>query len=178
MKENEEIVRGGWWWVLGLVALMHLAGALVGWDSERLPGNEFRQTHTAITAYFIQQDSDFSLRYPTPLLGKPWSVPYEFPLYQWTVVGFSNLTGYPLVQSGRLITLLCFYAMLPALAWLVRRFTGSGRATLLTLIFTLTCPLYVFYARAFLIDLMALAAAMWYARCLVPCLEAERRSWR
>jgi len=47
-----------------------------GWASERLVGNEYRQTHTAITAYFIQQDRDFSLAYPTPLLGKPWSVPY------------------------------------------------------------------------------------------------------
>ena len=60
-------------------------GIAGGWRNRSLPGNAFRQTQTAITALFVQREHDFALAYPTPVLGKPWSVPFEFPLYQWTV---------------------------------------------------------------------------------------------
>ncbi len=51
----------------------------VGWKHANLPGQEFRQAQTAISAYFIKQEHNFSLAYPTPVLGKPWSAPFEFP---------------------------------------------------------------------------------------------------
>ena len=41
----------------------------------------------------------FRLAYETPVLGKPWSIPMEFPLYQWTVVVVSDLTGIALLAS-------------------------------------------------------------------------------
>src|SRR5690349_527626 len=45
----------------GLCLLFHLRGTSVGWQSQQMPGNEFRQSQTAITAYYVQQDNDFSL---------------------------------------------------------------------------------------------------------------------
>ena len=68
-------------------------GATLGWKSLNLPGCEFRQTQTAVSAFFIQREHNFSLAYPTPVLGKPWSIPLEFPLYQWTVVVVSDGLG-------------------------------------------------------------------------------------
>ena len=64
----------------------HLWGVSVGWQSKALPGVEFRQAQTAHSTFWIEATHDFSPAYPTPVLGKPWSVPMEFPLYQWTVV--------------------------------------------------------------------------------------------
>ncbi|MES1168509.1 MAG: hypothetical protein ABUL61_05000, partial [Oleiharenicola lentus] len=45
----------------------HFCGALVGWESRSLPGVEFRQAQTALTAYWIKADNNFSLAYPTPV---------------------------------------------------------------------------------------------------------------
>ena len=86
----------------------HFRGALVGWQSRNLPGVEYRQAQTAISAFYINQEDNFSLAYPTPVLGKPWSIPLEFPLYQWTVVSVSRVTGLSLTKAGRAVSLACF----------------------------------------------------------------------
>ncbi len=157
-------------WLVGLflcAAGFHLWGVTHGWHHASLAGNEFRQTHTAVSAYYIQRDHDFSLAYPTPVMGKPWSVPSEFPLYQWTVVGASNTTHLPLQESGRLVSALCFYLALPALYLLLRNLGLRPVLCLVPLSLVLACPLYILYARAFLIETMALMFGLWYAVALV-----------
>ncbi len=154
--------------------LFHGWGARVGWNNLNLPGCEFRQTQTAISAYFIQREHNFSLAYPTPVLGKPWSIPMEFPLYQWTVVGLSNATGLPLTQAGRTVSLACFYAALPAFYLLLGRLGLPWMRRLVVLSFLLCCPLYVFYSRAFLIETMAWMFGAWFLAGYV--FAVERRS--
>ena len=61
----------------------------VSWRSSGLIGQEFRQTQTAISCLFTQRDG-YKIAYPTPVLGKPWSAPMEFPLYQWAVAAWAN----------------------------------------------------------------------------------------
>jgi hypothetical protein len=148
-----------------------------GWWHANLPGHEFRQTQTAISAAFIQREHNFSPAYPTPILGKPWSVPFEFPLYQWTVVAASNATGLPITQAGRLVSILCFYLTLPALYLLLRRLKVAPAHCLVALSFVVLCPLYVFYARAVLIETMALMFGCWYAVTLPLALEKRRLGW-
>ena len=160
--------------LLGLLA-WHAWAVSVGWGNLNLPGNEFRQTQTAISAYFIQQDRDFSLAYPTPVLGKPWSIPMEFPLYQWAVVGLSDATGLSLTAAGRAVSATCFYLFLPALMLLLRRLGQTATARLLVLGLILTSPVYIFFARAFLIETMALMFGAWYLAALVEA--RARRSW-
>ncbi len=156
------------------LGVFHFWGATVGWKSLNLPGAEFRESQTAISAYYIQQNHDFSLAYPTPVLGKPWSVPMEFPLYQWTVVGLSNATGLDLTMAGRTVSLACFYLTLPAIFLLLGRLGLARPQRWLALGFVLTCPLYIFFARAFLIETMALMFSAWF---LVAFLRAvEQRS--
>ena len=60
--------------------LAHIFFATFNWRSGFLPGHEFRQTHTALIAYYIDKENNFSVPYSTPLFGKPWAVPMEFPL--------------------------------------------------------------------------------------------------
>ena len=148
-----------------------------GWRHANLPGYEFRQTQTAISAAFIQREDNFSLAYPTPVLGKPWSVPFEFPLYQWTVVVTSNATGLPITQSGRLVSIVCFYLTLPALYLLLRRLKVAPAHCLVVLSFVVLCPLYIFYARSVLIETMALMFGCWYAVTLPLALEKRRPGW-
>jgi hypothetical protein len=160
-----------------LALVFNLWGVSTGWKHINLPGYEFRQTQTAISALFIQREHNFSLAYPTPVLGKPWSIPFEFPLYQWTTVVVSNTTGWPLVEAGRLVSAFCFYLGLPALAGLLRRLGAPGPHRLVVLSLVLTSPLYVYYTRAILIETMALMFGLWYLYALVESLERRSIPW-
>ncbi len=153
----------------------HAWGATVGWITLNLPGCEFRQTQTAISAFFIRQEHNFSLAYPTPVLGKPWSIPLEFPLYQWTVVGVADGLKMPLTQAGRAVSLACFYLTLPALYGLLARIGLARSRRLLVLGLVVTCPLYIYYARAFLIETMALMFGAWFLLGYVRAVE--KRNW-
>jgi hypothetical protein len=171
---RHELIAPG---VFAILLVFHIWGVMAGWQSRSLPGNEFRQAQTAISALFIQRENNFSLAYPTPVLGAPWSVPFEFPLYQWSVVLVSNVTGVPLIQSGRAVSVICFYLCLPAL-WLLLRRIGVpifGRWLILGL--TLTCPLYIFYTRAVLIETMALMFSLWFLYALVVAVERRSVGW-
>ena len=154
-----------------------LWGVGVGWRSLNLPGCEFRQTQTAVSAFFIQKEHNFSLAYPTPVLGKPWSIPMEFPLYQWTVVGVSNTTGMALTQAGRAVSAVCFYLGLPALYLLLGRLGLPRSRRLLALGFILCCPLYIYYSRSFLIETMAVMFGAWFMLAYVRAVEQRRVGW-
>lgn len=161
------------------VALLiaHVGFSLVGTSHGFLAGQEFRQTQTAISALFIQREHNFSLAYPTPILGKPWSVPMEFPLYQWTVVAVSNLTHLPLAPSGRLVSLACFYLTLPGLLLCLRRLAVQPAHRWIALSIVLLGPLYVFYSRAFLIESMALMASIWFIAAFLEAMESRHTAW-
>lgn len=160
-----EILRTERWLAVVFFAAalaFHFWGVQVGWQSKNLPGGEFRQAQTAISSYWIKEDRDFSLAYPTPILGKPWSVPMEFPLYQWTTVVVSDLTHWSLTKAGRAVSIGCFYLLLPAVFLLLRRWSVAPARRWLILAMLLTCPLYVFYSRAVLIETMALMFSVWF----------------
>lgn len=172
--------RAETWFVLALLAAclgFHLWGVRVGWTSRNLPGIEFRQAQTALSAYHIQKDDDFSLAYPTPVLGKPWSIPMEFPLYQWTVVAVSNATGLGLTKSGRLVSIVCFYLCLPAVYLLLGRVRVAPIRRLGAIALLLTCPLYVFYVRGFLIETMALMFSLWFWFAFMKAVERRSVPW-
>ena len=161
------------------VALLvfNLWGLSIGWSSSALPGNEFRQSQTAQSTLFIQREKNFSLAYPTPVLGKPWSIPMEFPLYQWTVAAVSSVTGQPLIQAARWVSALCFYLTLPAIWLLLKRIPLNPTQRLITLSLVLTCPLYIFYARGFLIETMALMFSVWFLQGFVAAVEQRGPFW-
>lgn len=157
--------------------LFNLWGVSVGWESRNLPGVEFRQAQTALSAHFIQLENDFSPAYPTPVLGKPWSVPMEFPLYQWTVVAVSNLTGLELTKAGRLVSIGCFYLTLPAIFLLLGRMKVAAGRRWWVLAVVLTCPLYIFYSRAFLIETMAMMFSFWFWVAFEEAVERHELRW-
>ena len=101
----------------------------------------------------------------------------EFPLYQWTVVGVSNATGLELTQSGRLVSLLCFYLMLPFLYLLLGRLGLPWWSRLVVLGPVVGCPLYIFYGRAFLVETMALWLALVFLWAYLNTVERGRWGW-
>lgn len=163
---------------LFVVALgFHAWGMTVGWGSKNLPGVEYRQAQTALSAYWIKQENNFSLAYPTPVLGQPWSVPMEFPLYQWTVVVTGKVTGWGLTKAGRAVSIGCFYLTLPALFLLLGRWGVAQGRRWLVLALVVSCPFYIFYARAFLIETMALMFAVWFWVAFERAVITRRYDW-
>lgn len=155
----------------------HFWGITVGWTSRALPGVEFRQAQTAHSTFWIKAERNFSLAYPTPVLGKPWSIPMEFPLYQWTVVAVSDVTNWSLTKSGRAVSIACFYLGLPAIFLLLRRWAVPAGRRWLVLSVVVSCPLYIFYTRAFLMETMALMFSLWFWVGFERAVTARSKAW-
>jgi len=169
------------WPLIGIFCaalIAHVYFATFNWKSAFLPGHEFRQTQTALVTYYIDQQDNFSLRYETPVFGKPWvALPLEVPIYEWGVVWLSRATGLPHFKSARSITLTCFYLALPALYLVLGRMGLPRPRRLLILALVLACPVYIYYSRAFLIDSMELMCCAWFLYCYLRMMDERRWSW-
>jgi hypothetical protein len=114
----------------------------------------FRQTQTALSVYWLVHGSHW-LAYETPVLGAPWPVPFEFPLYQWIVAVLVKV-GAPIDPAGRLVSFIFYVATL----WPMHVFFRAARlgriASLSTAILFMTAPLYLYYSRTFMIESCAL----------------------
>lgn len=158
--------------------VFHLYSVTSNWTIPFMAGHEFRQAQTAITSYYIDQQNNFSLLYEVPIFGKPWiSILLEVPVYEWSVVLASRFTGLSHLLAARSISLACFYLTLPALYLLLGRFTPSRPRRLLVLALVLTCPVYIFYSRAFLMDSMVLMCCTWFLLGFVRTMTERRWSW-
>lgn len=144
-----------------LVLGAHIWCSLQGWTNAPVDGHEFRQTQTAISIRYLAREG-LRVDYPTPLLGKPWSIPLEFPLYQNAAALLVRLTGLPVEQAARTVGLLFFYLTLPALHLLAGRLSLPPHRRLLVLACVLASPLYLFYQRTVLIESTALCLGLWF----------------
>lgn len=152
-------------------------GVTVGWQNKNLPGVEFRQAQTALSIYWIDAENDFSLAYPTPVLGKPWSIPMEFPLYQWTAVVVSKVTNWSITKAGRAVSIASFYLCLPAIFLLLGRWSVDPRRRWWILSVVVTCPLYIFYTRGIFIETMALMFSLWFWVAFERAVERKSKFW-
>lgn len=56
-----------------------------------LEAHGFRQTQTALPAYYFIEEC-WRFDFQTPIAGYPWSIPFEFPIYQLIVAFISKFT--------------------------------------------------------------------------------------
>lgn len=158
------------------VALLALGALSLSWHESLLDRYEFRQLQTALATYWIVQEG-WQLNHLLPLFGPPWSVPMEFPTYQVLVATWHALTGMPLEQSGRLIGVVFLFLTLPAVYDLLA-ITGLRRSRrFIVLALILSSPVYLFYARTFMIETTALALAVWFLACWRRALARPRSLW-
>jgi hypothetical protein len=163
--------------LFGVALLLHFRLATLDWNSGFLWGHEFRQTHTAIITFYLDKENRFSLHYTTPLFGKPWSVPLEFPLYEWSVVGVSRALHLPHFEAARTVSLTCFYLALPGLYLLLGSLGLAGPRRLVALTLALACPVYIFYSRTFLMESMVLMFSVWFLAAFVRTMRERRLGW-
>jgi hypothetical protein len=126
-----------------------------GWSQPLLDFHGWRQTQTAISVYWMAQGGPL-LDYLTPALGAPWTIPFEFPLYQWLVAALYRLLPITLDSAGRAVSYALFIATLWPL-YLLCKYLGYGiNKFLITATLLLLSPIYLFYSRTFLIESTAL----------------------
>jgi hypothetical protein len=159
-------------WLLWLfvACLIHAIWALsAGWNHSILGLHGFRQTQTAMAVEYMLSGSNW-LRYETPFLGVPWSIPFELPLFQWIVAVGSKLLGTPVVQTARLVSVAFFLATIPPLISLQTSLGIRGNRRLILPSLFLMSPIYVFWSRAVMIESTALFFATAYLALLAVFL--------
>jgi hypothetical protein len=145
----------------------------VGWHHTLQDSYPFRQAQTALTVDTLLHGAPW-LAYETPVFGPPWSLPLEFPLYQWLVALAVKISGSSIESAGRMVSVAFFYlALFPANAILRRLgLAASERRILLSLL--LVSPLYIFYSRTVMIESAALFLGLAYLACVAEYVTAPR----
>jgi hypothetical protein len=119
----------------------------------------FRQTQTALTAYWFIQDG-FKLAYETPVAGAPWSIPFEFPIYQLLVASTSKLFSSSLDFTGRIISYLFLVLCLVPVRAITRSLRLPDNVFYIFAAILFTTPVYVYWGRTFMIETTALFFAI------------------
>ena len=132
----------------------------------------FRQAQTAISVFYLVHEQ-MQLDYITPVLGYPWSIPFEFPSYQFSVAALVKLTGLPIDQAGRLVSLSCYYLCVFPIYSIFRQADLDREKVLIVLILFLSSPFYLFWSRTFMIESMALLWSLILINMVVLYLKKE-----
>jgi hypothetical protein len=162
MQEPREHQYRSFFLALLLVCFcFNLFCCFTAFNNQLLDRHSFRQTQTALTVYYFLKDG-YSVNYQTPILGTPWRIPFEFPLYQWIVALLKQATSMSVESCGRIVSILFFYlALIPAYC-LLRRISNNRNVPLLIISLVLAHPIYLFWTRAFMIESTALFFSIAY----------------
>ncbi len=156
--------------LLSVALIYYVSCASIGWRHAISDAHGFRQSQTAISVHALLQGGPW-LIYETPVFGPPWTIPFEFPLYQWIVAALAWTTGMSLEPAGRTVSVIFFLLTL----WPTERILSGLRFSLpcrLVILALLLCsPFYIFWSRTFMIEstalflaTMALACTLWAVR--------------
>lgn len=117
--------------------------------------HSFRQSQTAISIYWMIKDG-FSFAYETPILGKPWAIPFEFPVYQ-TIVSFLHfISGIDINILGRVVSSFFLIACLFPIYFTSKLHNIQSRFILVFSVLLFTNPIYLYWGRTILIETTAL----------------------
>ena len=135
----------------------------------------FRQTQTAISSYYIMKDG-LSLSYATPVLGFPWAIPFEFPIYQTLTAALASF-GIGIDSAGRIISFSFFALSFIPLRIIIKDLGMNKSEYLMASILYLTSPIYVFWSRTVMIESAALFFSLLWLCFLIRYSHRRREFW-
>lgn len=145
-----------------------------GLSSPVLAGNGFRESQTALTAYWLWRGGPW-LAYETPVLGTPWAVPFEFPAYQGLVAVLGTL-GVSIALGGRLVAFAAYLGCLWPL-WMLSRTLRFSLTTFLTVsAVVLAAPVYLVWGRTVLMETTAVFFGLLWVAAVAALLDRPRWS--
>jgi hypothetical protein len=146
------------------------------WDRAITDDYGFRQTQTALSTDYLIRDG-ITLDYQTPALGKPWAIPFEFPIYQILVALLVKLTAWPLDQTGRAVSLFFWIASIAPIYLLLAHLRVERLWRWATLLLIWSTPTYLFWSRTFLIESTALFFSLAFLAATLRGLHRRSRAW-
>jgi len=133
---------------------------------------EFRETQTALSAYWMAQGGP-KLIYETPVLGAPYTIPFEFPFFQWLTALLATLSPLSIDSSARTVSFI-FFGLCIFLAYKILRFLDFSRSTGILFIGLLCLsPLYLYWSATSMIESMALAFALAWLLTYLKFLKSD-----
>lgn len=144
---------------LAALLLLALAVRLPTLAQPLIEAHAFRQTQTAYTAVLYARDGIDLLHPRVPVLGPPYDLAFEFPLFQAVAaIPISlDLPADPVLRG----TSLLFFLVSAALLWLLVRRAGTA-AAFATLVAYLFSPFSLLWSRAATIEYLVIAASLAY----------------
>lgn len=144
-------------WLLGVFALAIII-RLPTLGQPLVEKHDWRQTQTAYAA-LIFAESGIDLLHPkVPVLGPPFDLPFEFPLYQ-AAASIPMMAGVPPDLALRVVGLGTYLFTAYLLFGLIRRIGGVSVATA-TLAFFLFSPFGIVWSRTSMIEFTATSGAL------------------
>jgi len=150
----------------------HLWGILQGFH---LPAEGFRQSQTAISVWALLHGGAW-FAYETPVLGLPWSIPMEFPTYQWIVALCCAAFKTPIDETGRVISILSFYTCFYPVWIILKSLKIETIYRFIFLSLFLVSPLYILFSRDFLIEVFTVLLGFFYLASQVRYFETQKKS--
>jgi len=170
----------GWFGFKSLLILIPCAAFIyglytfsIGWYNPILDKHEFRQTQTALSVYWMLKEGGI-VAYQTPVCGAPWTIPFEFPLYQWIVAAMYLITKMPLDQCGKLVSIVFFYMTLLPVYSLFKNLKFDKELFYVFSALLFACPVYLFWSRTFMIESLALFLSLSYVALIQQYVSTRR----
>jgi len=147
-------------WVLLLLFAVAMALCWGTLDMPLLERHGFRQTQTAITVQTFINEGISLFHYQTPVLGYPYTAPFEFPIFQLSAYAMHRLIGGNLDVSMRLASLAWFFLSALLLDQIGRLWFRDSRVRYCILGFYLLNPFSLFWSRTSMIDFCSVALSL------------------
>jgi hypothetical protein len=150
-------------WLLACIALVHAIALLSrGIGAPLIDQHGFRQTQTAVTVRELMRGGPF-WEYLTPVVGSPWSIPFEVPIYQ-AIVALVAGFGLPIETAGRIVSFGFFLTAAWPLRMLWRDLALPSPGLPIAFALLAASPQYSFWSRTVMIESCAwFFALLWLA---------------
>jgi 4-amino-4-deoxy-L-arabinose transferase-like glycosyltransferase len=129
---------------------------------------------TAMTVWSFIEEGIKLFEYQTPVLGPPWTIPFEFPVFQLTAAFIVKLGVSNIDLAGRIAALLYFYISAGFLYLICEKYLGTIPAVCI-LLFYLWSPFTILWSRNFMIDYASVAFSMGYFYYFSKWLDNGRK---
>ncbi len=132
----------------------------------------FRQTQTALTAYWLVKDG-FRLAYETPVFGPPWTIPFECPAYQYIVALVTTISGLSLDAVGRVVSFIFLALCLIPVRSITKSLTFPRSIFYIFTALFFSSPVYLYWGRTFMIETAALFFAVVAVKYFVDIVQVQ-----
>ena len=175
MKRINAVASAVPWFLLAYGLFLQLRVLATRFDQPLFGPYHFRETQTALSTLWMTRGGPLFV-YETPVAGHPYTIPFEFPLYQWLSAAVSVVSGLGIVEASRVVSIAAFLGMLGVLYAIVRDLALPRLAFAVLAALLCLSPLYLYWTGTVLIESTALFLCLaWLWLYLRALYAVERR---